>query len=180
VSGLRHWGQLLTDTKGPKAWQKVFPAGPSLVQALAGVPGQPGVWGWIETWGTAAGADRGTYTKFLIEASQWLGIREIAAVSEVFEESKTLWRSLADMALPDEVAPLAELKVLHSRLSETPGSGRAELQDEIIRRTREASESEEVAKASSGIRQNMSACLEQIVRFEERAFRQLQAALPSK
>lgn len=115
AAGLRHFATCLTASKGPKSWTKLFEPGPRLSQALAGTHGQPGIWDWIESWGTAPGADRGTYADFLREASARLALPALDEAARAFERAKPLWRRLAEESQPDAVPEFARLKELKRR-----------------------------------------------------------------
>ena len=83
-----------------------------MYHALAGSPVQPGAYHWINTWGSADGAERGLYADFLLEASQILKRPALKASAEKFHESYELWLAFADALLPDEVPLLGESKNL--------------------------------------------------------------------
>ncbi len=50
----RHWAGMLTNTRNPHGWSRFFPAGPKLWSALTGSGMNPGLIGWIYTWGSWA------------------------------------------------------------------------------------------------------------------------------
>lgn len=119
AAAMRHFSKMLTDNKNAKGWAKSFQPGPRLTQALAGSFGQPGVWDWIEQWGTAGAADRGTYAQFLREASAWTGVNGLIGVAGQFDTAAIHWTALAEAAMPDvlpEFTRLKEIKRKHRQL----------------------------------------------------------------
>jgi hypothetical protein len=186
ISGMRHFAQVLTQTKGGKSWAKVFEPGPRLVQALAGRHGQPGVWDWIETWGTEPGADRGTYARFLREAVGWTGLPELGSVADAFEFAATLWRRLAEESQPDTVPEFAALKRLkRTHVAQWIERGRESdaerdaIREEMRRRVEAAAGSEVLAREAEGIRIAMAKTVLEIAEVENAAFGRLRAALDS-
>jgi len=65
------------------------------------------------TWGAAPDAERGLYADFLDEAAALLDKPALKEVAGQFRQSARAWHALADLTLPDDVAPLAEAKALH-------------------------------------------------------------------
>ena len=144
----QQWANLLTNTRNKSSWERYFPAGSPLFTALAGDSYQPGVYGWINTWGTAPGADRGTYAAFLEEAALILGKPALTEVAAQFRRAETAWCELAQAVLPDDVPLLKEsrdlkdrrrqlaweqgdealeaIRAIHERLHELKGSAAAE------------------------------------------------------
>jgi len=172
IVGMRHLANLLVDPKNPKGWARQFEPGPRLVQALAGFPGQPGVWDWIETWGFP-GAERGAYAAFLREASSWIGVN-LSDPAAVFEHTASIWTALADTALSDSVPEFVDLKALKVRNRANPSP---EIRDEIIAKIVTARKSTRLAEAAADIRQAMSKQLLEIAALEEGAFLNLRSTL---
>jgi hypothetical protein len=83
-----------------------------MVHALAGSPVQPGAYHWVNTWGSANGAERGLYADFLLEAAQILKKPSLKEAAEKFRESHKLWLAFAEALLPDDVPLLGESKRL--------------------------------------------------------------------
>lgn len=83
-----------------------------MYHALAGSPVQPGAYHWINTWGSADGADRGVYADFLLEAVQILKRTVLKDAAEKFRESHRLWLAFADALLPEDLPLLGESKKL--------------------------------------------------------------------
>ena len=111
----QHWANLLTNSRNKQGWERFFPAGSALYMALAGDSYQPGLFGWIATWGTGPDADRGTYADFLREAALLLGKPGLNDVAEQFHQAARLWHELGQAALPDEVPLLRESRELKLR-----------------------------------------------------------------
>lgn len=183
IAALRHLAKMLTDVKNAKGWARTFAPGPRLTQALAGKVGQPGVWDWIETWGTNPGADRGTYADFLREASVWLAEPKLNAIADAFDQSRALWTELAEAAMPDTIAEFAKLKALkrrHSDLWFENGAPTVEERQTIRGEMRELTEAlaapEKLAEASH-IQSRMAGIVTRIADLEEGAVRELRAAI---
>lgn len=162
IAGMRHFSKMVADENSVKGWGRTFPPGPRLSQALAGRPGQPGVWNWIETWGTAPGADRGTYAAFLREAAEILGQPELNEIAMEFLRSGELWKGLAETALPDRVPGVSNLRALYR------GAGDAASIRELL-----AEIEEPLGQAGPAIREEMALRALEIADLEERAARKL-------
>ena len=111
----QHWANLLTNSRNKQGWERFFPAGSALYMALAGDTYQPGLFGWIATWGTGPDADRGTYADFLQEAAVLLGKPAFNEVAAQFRQSASLWHELGNATLPDDVPLLRESRELKLR-----------------------------------------------------------------
>ena len=103
---------LLVNKRNKQSWERFFAPGVRMYHALAGSPVQPGAYHWINTWGSADGAERGLYADFLLETAQILKRPALKEAAEKFRESHTLWLAFADALLPDEVSLLGESKNL--------------------------------------------------------------------
>jgi hypothetical protein len=103
---------LLVNTRNKQSWERFFAPGVHMYHALAGSPVQPGAYHWINTWGSADGADRGLYADFLLEAAQILKRPALKNTADKFRESHKLWLAFADGLLPDDVPLLGESKKL--------------------------------------------------------------------
>lgn len=104
--------ELLVNTRNKQSWERFFAPGVRMYHALAGSPVQPGAYHWINTWGSADGADRGLYADFLLEAVQILKRTALKDAAEKFRESHKLWLAFADALLPDDLPLLGESKKL--------------------------------------------------------------------
>ncbi len=103
---------MLVNTRNKQSWERFFAPGIRMHHALAGSPVQPGAYHWVNTWGSADGAERGLYADFLIEAAQILKKPSIEEAAEKFRESHKLWLAFADALLPDDIPLLGESKKL--------------------------------------------------------------------
>jgi hypothetical protein len=106
---------MLVNTRNKGSWERFFPPGVRMYHALAGSVGQPGAYSWIQTWGSAPGAERGLYADFLDEAAEILKKPGLKDVGEYFRESYALWREFAQALLPDDLLLLGESKELIQR-----------------------------------------------------------------
>jgi hypothetical protein len=104
--------ELLVNKRNKQSWERFFAPGVRMYHALAGSPVQPGAYHWINTWGSADGADRGLYADFLLEAAQILNKPSLKDAAGKFRESHALWLAFANSLLPDDVPLLGESKML--------------------------------------------------------------------
>ena len=104
--------ELLVNKRNKQSWERFFAPGIRMYHALAGSPVQPGAYHWINTWGSADGADRSLYAAFLLEAAQILKRPSLKEPVEKFRESHKLWLAFADALLPNDVPLLGESKKL--------------------------------------------------------------------
>lgn len=112
------FAEMLVNKRNKQSWERFFAPGVRMYHALAGSYFQPGLYDWINTWGSSDGADRGLYAEFLEEASQILKRPALKEAAERFRESHSLWLKFADAILPDDVPLLGESKTLISRKHE--------------------------------------------------------------
>lgn len=112
LDGMNTLIDLLTNLRNKAGWERYFPIGPEMWQALAGNPGQPGMYEWIQTWGTNPGADRGTFADFLEEAALLLNKPSLKDVAGSYRETEALWIKLADVSLPNRIPEFARAKTL--------------------------------------------------------------------
>jgi hypothetical protein len=106
LAALRKWAGLLTDTKDPKGWARLFPPGPAMYAALKST------FEFIETAGTGGGAARPMYADFLDEASDLLGKPALRDIAGQFRASGEHWSALARALLPESVPRLKETREL--------------------------------------------------------------------
>ena len=180
LQGLSHWSKMLRDTKNAQSWTRRFAPGPNFVQALAGGVGQPGVWDWIETWGTSPGADRLAFAEFLVEAASWTNLPVLAKVALLAKQSGGQWQKLADEAMTDEVTEFRELKVLKRTYSDFKRNGtidqRLSIQNELRELTLSIANSPEKLEAIRGdLFHRMADTVDQIWRIEGQLMRELRA-----
>jgi len=106
---------MLVNTRNKQSWERFFAPGVRMYHALAGSVGQPGAYTWVQTWGSAPGAERGLYADFLDEASEILKKSSLKDAAVHFRESYALWCEFADALLPDDLPLLGESKELLQR-----------------------------------------------------------------
>jgi hypothetical protein len=106
------FSNLLVNTRNKQSWERYFAPGVRMYHALAGSPSQPGMYHWVNTWGSSDGADRGLYADFLDEAAQVLKKPALKECAETFRESHALWLAFAEALLPDNVPLFGESKKL--------------------------------------------------------------------
>jgi hypothetical protein len=106
---------LLVNTRNKQSWERFFAPGIRMYHALAGAVGQPGAYSWVQTWGSAPGAERGMYADFLEEAAEILKKPALNECAGIFRESHSLWCKFADALLPDDMPLLGESKHLIQR-----------------------------------------------------------------
>jgi hypothetical protein len=104
--------EMLVNKRNKHSWERFFAPGIRMYHALAGSPVQPGAYHWVNTWGSADGAERGLYADFLIEAAQILKKPSIKESAEKFRESYKLWLAFGDALLPADISLLGESKKL--------------------------------------------------------------------
>lgn len=184
LAALRNWAKLLVDQRNRQSWAKQFPAGAALYQALLGSPWQPGVLGWIMTWGAGDGAERGLYADFLDEAATILGKSALRSCASTFRASHISWRDLAQNLVPAD----GPLRTAHTLLLERDQrfkseGGRAldaigEIDAQLTALRAQAAErfpldAEEVRRLEAQIAERLLG----IAAIEEKGFAELQGAL---
>jgi hypothetical protein len=112
------FADMLVNKRNKQSWERFFAPGPRMVHALAGSYYQPGLYHWVNIWGSSDGADRSLYADFLVEAAQILKRSGLKDAAEKFRESHSRWLALADAALPDDVPLLGESKKLMRKKQE--------------------------------------------------------------
>ncbi|HET6595507.1 MAG TPA: hypothetical protein VFG81_07780 [Anaerolineales bacterium] len=103
---------MLVNKRNKQSWERFFAPGVRIHHALTGSPVQPGAYHWINTKGSADGAESGLYADFLLEAAQILKRPALKEAAKKFRESYTLWLAFANALLPDDVPLLGESKKL--------------------------------------------------------------------
>jgi hypothetical protein len=109
------FAEMLVNKRNKQSWERFFAPGVRMYHALAGSHFQPGMYHWINTWGSSDGADRGLYADFLDEAAQILKRPALKEAAEKFHEGHSLWLKFADALLPDDVPLMLESKTLISK-----------------------------------------------------------------
>lgn len=108
----KKFAELLVNTRNKHSWERYFAPGVRMYHALAGSPHQPGIYHWVNTWGSADGADRGLYADFLEEAAVILKKPPLKDSAVKFRESHKLWMKFSEASLPSDVPLLGESKKL--------------------------------------------------------------------
>ena len=179
------FAELLTNTRNKQSWERFFPAGVRMYHALAGAPHQPGAYNWVNTWGSADGAERGLYADFLEEATQILKKPALKQAADQFRESYSLWLQFAEALLPDDVPMLGESKTLirgRQRLFVEQGEAALPEIKKINARLRELLKASETdfpltqAEAAE-LRANLSDLITKISAVEQQAVDLLQSAI---
>jgi hypothetical protein len=109
LDGLAAWAKRLHGDRSSEGWPRMFPPGHRLWRGLAFVNE------FIEHFGTGGGLLRPMYARFLREAGEALGRRDLAALAGRYDGLGRAWSELADAALPAEVPPFAETARLIAR-----------------------------------------------------------------
>jgi hypothetical protein len=104
--------RMLVNTRNKQSWERYFAPGARMYHALAGSPVQPGMYDWVNIWGSADGAERGLYADFLDEAAIILEKPALKESAGKFRESHGLWLKFADALLPDEIPLLGDSRKL--------------------------------------------------------------------
>ncbi|MDJ0753445.1 MAG: BtrH N-terminal domain-containing protein [Ardenticatenaceae bacterium] len=99
ILAFNHWAKLLNNPKIRNSWEKVLPAGDLMTAGLMSAYGD-----------IFNGADRALYGDFLNEAAIILNKPGLEAVGDLFRQSGEKWKQLAEMLLPDDVPPMAEIR----------------------------------------------------------------------
>jgi hypothetical protein len=176
IAGMEHFVAMVRDDKTGLGWGKKFPAGDKFKQAIAGRIGQPGVWDWIEGWGSNPGADRGTYAAFLREAGPIMG-RDFGMVADQFEESAGIWREVAAGCLPDAMPGLKrlrEIKIERRSLRWDDPVGSVDRRAELAAEYRQIwDECGDLAGEMGGVREAIAGGVSRILAIEGMAIREL-------
>jgi hypothetical protein len=104
--------RMLVNTRNKQSWERYFAPGARMYHALAGSPVQPGMYDWVNIWGSADGAERGLYADFLDEVAIILEKPALKESAGKFRESHALWLKFADALLPDEIPLLGDSRKL--------------------------------------------------------------------
>ena len=113
-----HLAKMLVNNRNKQSWERLFPAGAKLFNALAGtaeakgVFAPPGMFTWIQTFNAGDGAERALYADFLDEAAILLEKKSLKEVAKQFRASHKKWLAFADALLPSGIPALAEAKRL--------------------------------------------------------------------
>lgn len=113
-----HLAEMLVNKRNKHSWERLFPAGAKLFNALAGtaeaegVFAPPGMYTWIQYFSAGDGAERALYADFLDEAAILLEKKSLKDAAKQFRLSHKKWLAFADALLPFGVPALAETKKL--------------------------------------------------------------------
>lgn len=177
--------ELLVNKRNKQSWERLFAPGIRMYHALAGSPVQPGAYHWVNTWGSADGAERGLYADFLLEAVQILKKPSLKESAEKFRESHKLWLAFADALLPDDIPLFGESKKLiqkkHDLFIDQGEAALPEIRQINSRLNELLSQSESnfplsIAQAAN-LRENLRAILLKIKTVESQAVDILQRAI---
>lgn len=176
IAGMEHFVKMVRDDKTALGWGKKFPPGDKFKQAIAGKIGQPGIWDWIERWGSNSGADRGTYAEFLRDASSVIG-KDFSNVAAQFDESAKHWRELAEASLRDSIPVLAEMKKIKLEMAQlrmTDPAGSIEKRTQLKQQYAETWEhADDLESNSKQIRESIASKMEEISPLEKSAITEL-------
>lgn len=184
-AALQKWADMLTNSRNKHSWVRLFPIGSALFNALAGDRYQPGLVGWIMTWGISDGAERDAYAQFLDEAAQILNKPDLRDAANKFRQSADVWRKVAYAALPDDVPALKEARELKLQRSQLFREHGAEKLDEIQQINNRLDEIKASAAQNfpmsenevTALRENLREHVLQILDIEKDAIEMLQAAV---
>lgn len=125
LEALGRWAERLHGSKDKERWERVFPPGGRLWQALMSV------YDYVEHHGTGGGLCRPLFAEFLTEAGDALGRPVLRPLAERYAALGRAWGELADAALPDDVPALREAKELHARKAELRAAGEPAAAEEV-------------------------------------------------
>lgn len=131
-----HLAEMLVNKRNKQSWERMFPVGAKLYNALAGFSegkfNPPGMFVWINCFWASDGAERDLYADFLDEASVLLDKKSLKEAAKQFRLSHKKWIEFADAVLPSDIEPLGEVKKLllqkHKLFVEQGEDGAEEIQ----------------------------------------------------
>ena len=130
-----HLAEMLVNKRNKQSWERLFPAGPNLYNALIGLVdapfAPPGIFSWIQTFGAGDGAERAVYADFLDEAAILLEKKQLKDAAKQFRASHLQWTAFADALLPSRVPVFKEVKSLLLRKHQVYFEMGDDAQDEI-------------------------------------------------
>lgn len=106
LAAFQNWMGLLRSPKGRQSWVKEFPVGPKMYAGLTSVVNHFGATG------IGQDANRTQYADFLKEAALILDRADLKQVVKSFRKSAQAWREVAEVVLPEDIAPLGETRKL--------------------------------------------------------------------
>ncbi len=175
----QHWAKMLTNTRNKQGWVRYFPAGSRLMAGLTSIP-----W-WSLTWGAGDGMERELYADFLDEAAVILEKPDLENIGEQFRNSAEAWCDLAEMALPEDVEPLAEagqlISAIHELFIETGQEHLTQIQQaKVVLAKIKADVAEDFPLSETEISQLMAKLQAQVLHIhdiEKQAIDELQAVM---
>ncbi|MCU0499428.1 MAG: BtrH N-terminal domain-containing protein [Anaerolineae bacterium] len=105
LPALRKWAKLMTDRKNKKGWPTVFADHQGLYNTLRSMFEELAL-------NSGTGGLRGLYADFLDESAGLIDREGLRTVATLYRDLARRWDHLAEIALSDEIAPLAEAKQL--------------------------------------------------------------------
>lgn len=136
-----HLAEMLVNKRNKQSWERMFPVGAKLYNALAGFSegkfNPPGMFVWINCFWVSDGAERDLYADFLDEAAILLEKKSLNEAAKQFRLSHKKWLGFADAILPSNIPPLGEAKKLllqkHRLFVEQGEDGRDEIKKINVR-----------------------------------------------
>jgi hypothetical protein len=119
VPAWHKWARMVTDTRNPKGWPRLFADGTGLVGTLLSV------WEGVQQVGMSGGHLRALYADFLDEAAGLLDAPALHDSAEDFRHAGAAWNTVAEAALPADVAQFATLRDLTAEVAEGVAAGDA-------------------------------------------------------
>jgi hypothetical protein len=117
LEALGRWAERLHGSNDRERWERLFPPGGRLWQALGSV------YEYIEHHGTGGGLCRPLFAEFLTEAAAALPRPDLRSLAERYADLGRAWGELAAAALPDDVPELREARELHALKAELQATG---------------------------------------------------------
>jgi hypothetical protein len=104
LPAFRKWARLLTDRRNAKAWPRVFADRGGLFDACVSIYDN------VEPVGSWGGNLRGLYAEFLDEAAGLLGDDRLRPAAAAYSDLAARWHAVAEVALPADREPFAEVR----------------------------------------------------------------------
>jgi hypothetical protein len=111
LPAIRKWARLLTDRRNAKAWPRVFADRAGLFDACVSIYEN------VEPVGPGGGNLRALYAAFLDEAAALLGNDRLRPAAAGYRDLAARWHAVAEVALPADREPFAEVRRLTDELA---------------------------------------------------------------